>query len=300
MNKQLTSVREVKHEILEEFSVIYSNRQIRRIMKRLGFGYGKPYIIPAESPEDATEQLKKKNTEEINLKKDILIFADQTAVQNKYNTSRLYYPLGTKNRLTKITTRIELNANGYQAINGNSLILFQPNTRTFEEIKSLIQLRSINCKNEEIISELQNILTNEKLDETKIYDQLKSENTIEVLKNEFNKFISNNNSSEEQFLVKIKNKANKLNPEKHTNIENIQKDIIINSLNKDNLIDNLQKEKRIIIILDNYSVHKANLVILAAKILNIKLIYLPVHSPHLNPIEQVWKSIKKVYGKFLI
>ena len=60
MNKQLTSVREVKHEILEEFSVIYSNRQIRRIMKRLGFGYGKPYIIPAESPEDATEQLKKK------------------------------------------------------------------------------------------------------------------------------------------------------------------------------------------------------------------------------------------------
>ena len=125
--------------------------------------------------------------------------------------------------MTKITTRIKLNANGYQAINGNSLILFQPNTRTFEEIKSLIQLRSINCKNEEIISELQNILTNEKLDETKIYDQLKSENTIEVLKNEFNKFISNNNSSKEQFLVKIKNKANKLNPEKHTNIEKYSK-----------------------------------------------------------------------------
>ena len=40
-------------------------------------------------------------------------------------------------------------------------------------------------------------------------------------------FISNNNSSEKQFLVKIKNKANKLNPEKHTNIENIQKEIII-------------------------------------------------------------------------
>lgn len=59
INKQLTSVREVKHEILKEFDVIYSDRQIRRIMKQLGFGYGKPYIIPAEAPKDAVEQLKK-------------------------------------------------------------------------------------------------------------------------------------------------------------------------------------------------------------------------------------------------
>lgn len=59
INKQLTSVREVKHEILKEFDVIYSDRQIRRIMKQLGFGYGKPYIIPDEAPKDAIEQLKK-------------------------------------------------------------------------------------------------------------------------------------------------------------------------------------------------------------------------------------------------
>lgn len=142
-------------------------------------------------------------------------------------------------------------------------------------------------------------MTNEQLDENLIYNQLKEENTIDVLKNEFNEFISNNNSSEEQFLVKIKNKANKLNPEKHTNIENIQKEIILKLLNNDILIDKLQKEKRIVVILDNYSVHKANLVIQASKILNIKLVYLPVHSPHLNPIEQVWKSIKKYMANYL-
>ena len=233
------------------------------------------------------------------MEKDILVFADQTAVQNKDNTSRLYYLLGTKNRQTKITTRIKLNANGYQAVNGNSLILFQPNTRTFEEIKSLIQLRIVNCENEDLISELKNILADTKLDETKIYNQLKAENTIDTLKDEFNEFIANNNSSEKQFLVKIKNKANKLNPEKHTNIENIQKEILIESLNKEYLINNLQKERRIVVILDNYSVHKANLVIQASKILNIKLIHLPVHSPHLNPIEQVWKSIKKHMANYL-
>ena len=157
----------------------------------------------------------------------------------------------------------------------------------------------VNCSNEELKSKLKKILTNDELDESLIYNQLKEENTIDVLKNEFQEFISNNNSSEKQFLVKIKNKANKLNPEKHTNIENIQKEIILNLLNTEDIISNSQKERRIIVILDNYSVHKAGLVIEACKILNIKLVYLPVHSPHLNPIEQVWKSIKKHMANFL-
>ena len=154
----------------------------------------------------------KKNTEKIDLKKDILIFADQTAVQNKDNTSRIYYELGTKNKQTKTTTRIKLNANGYQAVNGNSLILFQQNTRTFEEIKSLINLKIVNCINKELKSELKNILTDDELYKNKIYNKLKDENTLETIKKEFNEFISKSNSSEKQFLVKIKNKANIIKP----------------------------------------------------------------------------------------
>ena len=69
-------------------------------------------------------------------------------------------------------------------------------------------------------------------------------------------------------IVKIKNKANKLNPEKHINIENIQKEILIKSLNKEYIIKNMQKERRIVVILDNYSVHKVKLVIQASEILN--------------------------------
>ena len=42
-----------------------------------------------------------------------------------------------------------------------------------------------------------------------------------------------------------------------------------------------------------------NLVKKACKILNIEFIYLPTHFPHLNPIEQVWKSIKKHMSNFL-
>ncbi|MDR2624065.1 MAG: transposase [Methanobrevibacter sp.] len=51
-------------------------------------------------------------------------------------------------------------------------------------------------------------------------------------------------------------------------------------------------EKRIVVVLDNYSVHIAYLVRLIAKILNIKLIFLTSYSPNLNPIEQVWRTLK--------
>lgn len=59
LKKDLTSVREVRHEIIKLFGVEYSERHVRRLMRELGFGYGKPYIIPSEAPEDAEEQLKK-------------------------------------------------------------------------------------------------------------------------------------------------------------------------------------------------------------------------------------------------
>ena len=113
---------------------------------------------------------------------------------------------------------------------------------------------------------------------------IKEENRINLLKKDFQEFILNNNSSEEEFLVKIKIKANKLNPEKHTNIENIQKEIIIKLLNTDNIINNSQKVMRIVVISDYYSVHNVGLVIEVCKLFNIKLV--PVDSPHLNPINK--------------
>lgn len=58
-------------------------------MKSLGFGYRKSYIIPAEATEDASEQLKKHQRHKLG-KKNILVFANQTPIQNKDNTIRLY------------------------------------------------------------------------------------------------------------------------------------------------------------------------------------------------------------------
>ena len=56
----------------------------------------------------------------------------------------------------------------------------------------------------------------------------------------------------------------------------------------------LKSEKRIVILIDNFSVHKTYLSRIMCKIFNIKLIYLPKYSPFLNPIEQLWRTIKNI------
>ncbi|MBV1729760.1 MAG: transposase [Methanobacterium sp.] len=48
-----------------------------------------------------------------------------------------------------------------------------------------------------------------------------------------------------------------------------------------------------VIVLYNYSAHKSKITKKFAKLLNIKLIFLPTHSPKLNPIEQAWRAIKR-------
>jgi putative transposase len=49
----------------------------------------------------------------------------------------------------------------------------------------------------------------------------------------------------------------------------------------------------VIVILDNAKIHKSGAANSTANRLGISMVYLPPYSPHLNPIEQVWKSIKR-------
>ncbi len=51
------------------------------------------------------------------------------------------------------------------------------------------------------------------------------------------------------------------------------------------------------VILDNFRTHHAKRVREEAEKLNISLVYLPPYSPDLNPIENVWKSVKRVISE---
>lgn len=61
----------------------------------------------------------------------------------------------------------------------------------------------------------------------------------------------------------------------------------------ENLINLIKNERRLNIILDNARIHKAKITKIVADILNINLVYLPPYSPFLNPIEKVWRDVKR-------
>ena len=58
--------------------------------------------------------------------------------------------------------------------------------------------------------------------------------------------------------------------------------------------------KRILLVLDNFSSHVCKYTRKRAHELGIDLVFLPVGSPHLNPIEPVWKSLKWVSSPLIV
>jgi transposase len=56
----------------------------------------------------------------------------------------------------------------------------------------------------------------------------------------------------------------------------------------------------ILIILDNSRVHTCIEASMTAWELNISFLHLPYYSPHLNPIEKIWKQIKRIFTPRLL
>jgi len=63
-------------------------------------------------------------------------------------------------------------------------------------------------------------------------------------------------------------------------------------------LENIKKEntdyKATIVVIDNFASHRSRLVRDKARELGLYLVYLPPYSPDLNPIEFIWKSIKRI------
>jgi transposase len=58
--------------------------------------------------------------------------------------------------------------------------------------------------------------------------------------------------------------------------------------------------KKIVIVLDNFKSHTADYTKQCARDCSISLVYLPKYSPDLNPIEYIWKSIKRVISRSFV
>ena len=77
------------------------------------------------------------------------------------------------------------------------------------------------------------------------------------------------------------------------------KDFLINSKAESiaGFLEKIREEnasyRAIIVVIDNFSSHRSKIVKEKAEELGIYLVYLPPYSPDLNPIEFIWKSIKR-------
>lgn len=84
------------------------------------------------------------------------------------------------------------------------------------------------------------------------------------------------------------------------------KDFLINSKARSivGFLEKIREEnasyRAIIVVIDNFPSHKSKIVKEKAKELGIYLVYLPPYSPDLNPIEFIWKSIKRELSLVLV
>lgn len=60
------------------------------------------------------------------------------------------------------------------------------------------------------------------------------------------------------------------------------------------------KFKVIIVLVDNFASHRSKAVRAEAERLGIRLVYLPPYSPDLNPIEQIWRVIRRELSTILV
>jgi len=79
--------------------------------------------------------------------------------------------------------------------------------------------------------------------------------------------------------------------------ENSKKESVCEFLEK---IREKNPDKTIVVVLDNFKSHWAKKTRKRARELDIILVYLPPYSPDLNPIEQIWRAIKRVLSPLLL
>jgi transposase len=183
---------------------------------------------------------------------------------------------------------------GFQSENGFSVLSFpkRGNRATFS--LHLLEVRIANIENSEIREKLIEILNSNGVNEEIIEDELKKDLlTTEELKKRIQK-ATETPATSNTVLEKRMNRIFGKVKVKAKQIVDIQENELNRLLDENiKLKEELSKERKIVIILDNYSAHLAHIAKRMAKFLKIKLIFLPTHSPKLNPIEQVWRSMKK-------
>lgn len=231
------------------------------------------------------------------MQQEFLVILDETACQNTPNTSRVLYESGTKNTIAKIPNRIKINMIGYQSINCPSYVEATKKSNAYTFLMSLCKFRILNSENKACSELIIKAINHPNLLEENIKKEISKDLSSEYeLINKINDKLYDDNSKEKS-LESIRRICNKEDLNNKAKIERRKRININNNLENPKIKELTRKEKRINIVLDNARIHTAKMIQKAAEILNINLIFLRPYCPDLNPIEDVWRVIKKTIYK---
>ena len=196
----------------------------------------------------------------------------------------------------KIVNRNKYTANlvGGQAINGNSVLSLTKSSTAPEIAINFMEIRLANTTNKSTYKDLDFILdevtdADDLIDMLLMEDNLSNDEFIAKIRRSLKR---NKNDTTDRLADKIRKNCKSQLLTNLTKRRNKHRKIIEYLLNESAIQKKLNSEKTIKLVLDNFRPHKSNFISRIAKILNIDLIFLPIRSPHLNPIEQVWRLIK--------
>ena len=238
-----------------------------------------------------------KKTSKIDLENEDLAVEDESRAQNTTNTAKCFCSpvingVKDKNILKKTGKRFGINAIGFQGVGTTSAILFNDKNNANNFAIALAKYQTTRVTNPKAIELLEKAITNPNIDITNIklellYDAL-GEDEYEKL---FDDYMD--------IDYKKFNAACKKHNINYYKTNRIQKQRLLTNLNNDNLINLMKNERRVNIILDNARIHTSKVVEMACDMLNINLVFLPPYCPFLNPIENVWKDVKReIYNSY--
>ena len=238
-----------------------------------------------------------KKTSKIDLENEDLTIEDESRAQNTTNSTRCFCSPVTdgvkdKNILKKTGERFGVNAICFQGVGTASAILFNDKNNANNFAIGLAKYQTVRITNPKAIELIEKAINNSNLDITNIklellYDALEEDEYEKI----FDEYMN--------IDYKKLNAACKKHNINYYKTNRIQKQRLLTNLNNDNLINLMKNERRLNIILDNARIHTSKVVEMACDILNINLVFLPPYCPFLNPIENVWKDVKReIYNSY--
>ena len=230
----------------------------------------------------------------------MLAFMDETACQSVTNVRRILYDSNTKNIQVHSGERFKINVVGFMGVNCNSYM--ETNTRgdSINFVKALCRFRMENMINEEVKHLIEDAITNPNLDDESIKRKLaqKSLHGMDLI-NKVNNELYNEKSTNQESIVKAKKILNKEDSNNPNKIKKEKENRLLSNLDNSIIREVLSFEIPIDLVLDNAKIHSSDLTLATFEILNINPIFLPVRSPDLNPIEDLWRIIKdRIYKTY--